>query len=185
MSNWYALFTVPRKEQIVQTLLQQREFETFSPSILEQRRWSDRVKRVEKLLFPGYVFCRFDLAQGKLPVVTVPGVQRIIGHGRDPIPVPDHEIEALQRVVGSGAHVQPHDYLQTGDRVRIINGSMKGVEGLLSTIRNETRVVISIELLQRSVAVEVALADIQPLEDRRISAVSTALSRASFAGGIQ
>ena len=155
MSNWYALFVAPRKEQVVQALLEQRHFETFSPSILEQRRWSDRIKRIEKLLFPGYVFCRFDLAHGKLPVVTVPGVQRIVGHGRDPVAVPEREIEALQQVLRSGALVEPHEYLQAGDRVRIVHGAMAGVEGILVTVKNESRLVLSVELLQRSVAVEV------------------------------
>lgn len=184
MSNWYALFVAPRKEQVVETLLQQRQFETFSPSILEQRQWSDRVKKVERLLFPGYVFCRFDPAHGKLPVVTVPGVQRIVGHGREPVPVPEGEIKALQQAIESGARVEAHEYLRAGDRVRILRGAMAGVEGLLVKHKNEARVVLSVDLLQRSVAVEVEFGDIQPLEDRRWASVRAGLSKASYAGGI-
>lgn len=188
MSNWYALYVKPRKEKIVEKLLTERLFETFSPSILERRRWSDRIKTSERTLFPGYVFCRFDpLSEERLPVLTVPGVNWIVGNGRDAVPVPETEVDALRRAVQSGCPVAEHDYLAIGEEVEILAGPLVGVRGILTQSldrRQAAQVVLSIELLRRSVSVEVPRETVRPLQDRRLEGVREALllSRASHVG---
>jgi transcription termination/antitermination protein NusG len=186
MSNWYALYVKPRKEKTVETLLAQRHFEAFSPSVLERRLWSDRIKTVDRTLFPGYVFCRFaPLSEERLPVLTVPGVNWIVGNGKDAVPVPDSQVDALRRAVASGHRVEPYDYLETGDRVEVLEGPLAGIEGILQGTlerRNQVRLVLSVELLRRSVAVEVPRHAVRPIMDRRITKFAE-LARASHAGG--
>ena len=190
MSNWYALYVKPRKEKIVEKLLTERLFETFSPSILERRRWSDRIKTSERTLVPGYVFCRFNPhSEERLPVLTVPGVNWIVGNGREAVPVPETEVDALRRAVQSCCPVTEHDYLAIGDEVEILAGPLAGVRGILtqSLDRHQTaQVVLSIELLRRSVSVEIPRETVRPLQDRRLEGVREALllSRASHAGRI-
>ena len=188
MSNWYALYVRPKKEKVVATLLAQRHFETFSPSILERRSWSDRIKTIERTLFPGYVFCRFaPYGAERLPVLTVPGVNWIAGNGRDAVPVPDEQIDALRRAVASGARVEPHEFLEVGDRVEVLSGPLAGARGILASRVQRHGIallVLGIELLRRSVSVEVPLDAVKPLEDRRLALVAGELSRASHAGKI-
>ena len=177
MSNWYALYVKPRKEKHIEVQLAERRFETFSPFILERRRWSDRIKTSQRTLFPGYVFCRFNpYGEDRLPVLTVPGVNWIVGNGRDAVPVPDSDVEALQRAVSSGLPMAEHDYLELGDAVEILTGPLAGVRGLLSHCASAAKVVLSVEILRRSVSVEVPRQDVRPLNDRRLEAVRQALS---------
>ena len=184
MSNWYALYVKPRKEKDVELLLAERRFESFSPSILERRRWSDRIRTTQRTLFPGYVFCRFE-PQGaeRQPVLTVPGVNWIVGNGREAVPVPEAEVEALRRAVNSGLPLAEHDYLQQGDGVEILAGPLAGVRGILSQCASMAKVVLSVEILRRSVSVEVPRGDVRPLQDRRLDAVREvlSLSRAALA----
>ncbi len=119
-----------------------------------RRRWSDRWKEVERCLFPGYVFCRFSWEE-RLHVLGTPGIQSIVGFGKTPEPVPDAEIAALQAMVKSGRRMEPWPHLRVGERVRIEEGCLKGVCGVLVREQECWRVVVSVELLQRSVAVEI------------------------------
>jgi transcription antitermination factor NusG len=160
-SQWYAVRTAAGREKAVAAQLRSKGFEEFLPLYRSRRQWCDRVKELELALFPGYLFCRFDFNH-RLPILVTPGVQMIVGTGKLPTPVSDAEIEALRRVIASGVAAEPHEYLAVGQRVRIRAGSLAGLEGILTEARNSFRMVLSVELLQRSVAVEVDRADIAP-----------------------
>ena len=152
-SEWYALQVYQRLEKITTLLLNQKGFELFLPTYSVRRRWSDRVKVVERPLFPGYLFCRLDPRQRWLPVLTTPGVVSIVGTGKEPIAIPETEIETVRRIVRSATAAEPWPYLHCGDRVTISDGPLRGFEGILAEMKNECKV--SIHLLQRSVAVVV------------------------------
>jgi transcription antitermination factor NusG len=166
-SQWFAVRTASGREKFVATHLQSKGFEEFLPFYRTKRQWSDRTKEVELPLFPGYLFCRFDF-NNRLPILVTPGVKLIVGFGKNPTPVPDAEIEALRRVVASGVAAEPHQqYLTVGERVRIREGSLAGVEGILVDVKNSWRIVLSVEILQRSVSVELDRAAIEPVLARR------------------
>ena len=151
---WYALQVRSRKESYVASQIQGQGFECLLPTYKSIRKWSDRTKELERPLFPGYLFCRFDF-QNRRPVITTPGVLQIVGYGKTAIPVSDVEIQALQLAVMSGLPKQPWPYLQVGQRVRVNYGSLTGLEGVLVNVKGDHRVVLSVTLLQRSVAMEV------------------------------
>lgn len=155
--NWYAAYTRPRHERAVVASLAQCGYETVYPSYSVASRWSDRVKRIESPLFPGYVFVRCD-ALLRLPVLKTPGLLYLVGDGIRPLPVPDAEVENLQRAMRSHARMQPVPHLNEGEQVYVGRGPLAGLSGFLLAWRNSLRVVISVELLARSVAVEVEAA---------------------------
>ena len=152
--NWYALTIRPRHERAAARLLEQKGFEEFLPTYRARRRWSDRIKQIELNLFPGYVFCRFD-ARERSRVLSTPGVTSIVAFGRDPAEVPERELDAVRAVLASGLPVLPWPFLREGDRVRIEEGCLAGLVGTLAGCKDSTRVVVNVEILQRSVAVEV------------------------------
>jgi len=151
---WYALHVRSQHEKIVASTLRGKGYEEFLPLYRSKHRWSDRMKVVERPLFPGYVFCRFDLHK-RLPILVTPGVLLIVGVGKIPLPVIDSEILALQSIINSGFQAEPWPFLQVGQRVRIECGSLEGVEGILLALKKPHRLVVSVSLLQRSVAVEI------------------------------
>lgn len=153
---WYALRVWSRKESAVSAHLQSLGCECFLPTYKSQRQWSDRVKELEQPLFPGYLFSRFDF-QSRRQLVMAPGVIQIVGNGRVPLAVAEIEIERLQVAVASDAARQPWPYIEVGEPVRVNHGSLRGVEGILINFKGSHRVVLSVSLLQRSVAVEVDL----------------------------
>jgi len=161
---WYALQVRSRKENHVASQIIGQGYECFLPTCTSIRKWSDRVKELEQPLFPGYLFCRFDF-QDRRPLITTPGVLQIVGSARTAIPVSDEEIRALQLVVSSGVSKQPWLYLEVGQRVRVNYGALAGLEGILVSSRGNHRVVLSVTLLQRSVAMEVDSAWLTPTED--------------------
>lgn len=150
--SWYALQVRRNHERLSACALEGKGFETFLPLYRSERRWSDRVKQLELPLFSGYLFCRFD-PQKRLGVMTSPGVVRIVGIGKAPVPVSDAEIEAIQTIAKSNLDVQPWPFLRVGQVVRIEGGPLYGLSGMLLEIRNEHRLVVGVTLLQRSVAV--------------------------------
>jgi transcription antitermination factor NusG len=154
MLNWFALRVRPRREKVVADALRAKGYEEFLPLHEERRRWSDRVAIVEMPLFPGYVFCRFDV-QHRLPILTTPGVLLVVGVGRTPQPIDDEEIVSLRILVASRLHLDPWPYLHAGQRVQIVGGPLAGAEGVVLSVRTEHRLVVSVTLLQRSVAVEI------------------------------
>ena len=159
---WYALQVHAKRESLVATQLEGQGFECFLPLYKSVRRWSDRLKEVEQPLFPGYLFSRFDL-QYRLPLLKTPGVQRIVGVGRTPMPVEESELEAIRQALASGLPNQPWPFLRVGHRVRVNYGSMNNLEGVLVHFKGGHRVVLSVSLLQRSVALEIDLAWVKPV----------------------
>jgi len=147
------------------TQLETQGFDCFLPKYKSVREWSDRKKEVEQPLFPGYVFCRFEYSQRR-PIVVTPGVLQVVGCGRTPMPVEQREIEAIQFAIASEVPTQPWPYLAIGERVRIHTGKLSGLEGILVNFKGNHRVVLSVSLLQRSVALEVDLAWVTSLEKR-------------------
>jgi len=152
--SWFALQIRPRYENIVATHLRYKGYEIFLPVYKCRRRWSDRIKELELPLFPGYVFCRFN-PWDRLQMLVTPGVTQIVGSGRRPTSIDDVEITAIQTAVQSGMPREPWPFLHIGQRVRIEYGPLCGIEGILLNFKGHHRLVLSMTLLQRSVAVEV------------------------------
>jgi len=161
-ANWYALQVRHNHERLVSTVLSSKGYLEFFPTYRKQRRRSDRTVEIEMPLFPGYVFCRFDARDFRVPIVTTPGVIRIVGIARGPVPVDDSEIAAIQRVVASGFTVEPWPYVRTGQNIRIQHGALAGVEGVLVDVKNHRRLIVSITLLQRSIHVDIDSALVVP-----------------------
>jgi transcription antitermination factor NusG len=151
---WYALQTKARHEKAVSSYLRLQGVEEFLPLYKSRREWSDRVRVVELPLFGGYIFCRLD-PKSLVSVLNTPGVIHVLGYGTEPAPVPEGEIAAIRRLLESDLPALPCPYLKAGVTVRIRSGAMKGLEGRLERIKNHCRLVLSINLLQRSVALEV------------------------------
>jgi transcription antitermination factor NusG len=160
--RWYAVETKTRLEQTVESLLRNKGYETFLPLYKVRRQWSDRIKLLDAALFPGYLFSRLGDGQRTLPLLTTPFVRGIVSSAGRPLPVPEEEVEAVRAIVASGLPATPWPYLQQGDRVRIRHGSLAGVEGLLLSFKKQHRLVVSVELLRRSVAVEIDIAWVEP-----------------------
>jgi transcription antitermination factor NusG len=168
-SAWWALYTSYRHEKAVARTLQAKGFEVFLPLYQSLRRWTDRRKMLSLPLFPGYVFVRGGLTR-RLEVVTTPGVQKILFYGERVAIIPEIEIQAIQKMTGGPYHVEPHLYLKCGERVRVQRGVLEGVEGILVRKKNLYRLILSVDLLARSVAVEIDAADLEPMDSRAIVA---------------
>jgi transcriptional antiterminator RfaH len=151
--RWFAVEIKHNREKTVADLLQARGLEAFLPTYTEPRQWSDRVKLTELPLFPGYLFCRLN-EDRRMPILTTPGVRRIVSFGSTPIPVPEAEIEAVRLFIKSKLKIHPWPFLEVGQPVKIQKGPLAGVEGILQEFRGHYRVVVSISLLQRSIAAE-------------------------------
>jgi len=158
-SEWLAVQVWGSREHITAKHLRLRGYEVFLPCYHDRRRWSDRVKVVDRALFPGYLFYRFD-ANFACKVMTVPGVICIVGDGSAPLPIPAHEIDAIQRIINTHYAAEPWPVAHMGQKVRIESGPLRGIEGLLLRTTNRQRLVVSVSLLQRSVAVEIDSASI-------------------------
>lgn len=153
--RWYALTTRPQHERRAAQALEIKGFQTFLPLYQARRQWSDRTKLLELPLFPGYLFCRFT-AEQRLRIVTSPNITSIVGVGKKPFPVADEEIQAIRTMIASGLPLEPWQYLEVGQRVRIEGGSLDGLTGILVQEKNSLRVVVNVDLLRRSVAVEIS-----------------------------
>lgn len=165
--RWFALHVSSRKEAPVAADLEGRGYECFLPKYTSVRRWSDRIKELEQPLFPGYLFSRFEF-ENRRPLLITPGVLQIVGNGRMPVPLDDSEISALRRAVSSGLPRHPWPYLETGIQVRVKQGNLTGLEGILVNFKGNHRVVLSVRLLQRSVALEVDLSCIAPVNRQAV-----------------
>ncbi|HKD05113.1 MAG TPA: transcription termination/antitermination NusG family protein [Bryobacteraceae bacterium] len=154
-NKWYALKVDSRKSKAVAFGLRERGFNEYLPLCRVRRRWSDRVKELDEPLFPGYMFCRFDPLDRRVPVLTTPGVMSIVGAGRMPVPVPDEEIEAVKTTVESGLAIQPHPFVGVGSKVCLREGPLAGLEGIVVGGDEANQLVVSVTLLQRSIAVTI------------------------------
>jgi transcription termination/antitermination protein NusG len=162
VGSWYALHTRPRHEKIVTQRLEERGVTTFLPLVTESHRWSDRKKKVEAPLFSCYVFARFapDRAE-RLRVVRVEGVFSIVGAQGEGAPIPDDQIDAIRSLVEAGLPWASHPYLKIGQRVRIRSGALSGIEGLLVSRAGQSTLVISVDAIQRSMAIRVDGYDVE------------------------
>ena len=160
--HWYAIYTCANHEKRVAQQLIEREVEHFLPLYSSVRRWSDRRVKVDLPLFSGYVFARFIL-RDRLRVQQIPGVARLVGFGGTPTALPEEQIEALKTTLAGGVRAQPHPYLTIGQRVRVKAGPLEGCEGILRRRKGCFRFVLSLDLIRRSVIVEVGAAEIESL----------------------
>ncbi len=156
---WYALQTRSRHEKVVRQQLEQKAMESFLPLYRSMRRWKDRRKELALPLFPGYVFVRMELSERREAVKTH-GVARIVSFGGTPASLPEKEIEAIRHFLEQKVRLDPHPYLRVGQRARIRSGPFQGLEGILLRKKNSLRFVISLDLILRSVAVEIDAEDL-------------------------
>jgi transcription antitermination factor NusG len=159
--QWYAVRVRSKFERNVSTVLYHKGVEQFLPTYRSRRIWTDRVKSLNLPLFPGYVFCRIPLEE-RNRVVTTDGVVGFAGAGRQPIPVSSTEMDAIRTLVQSELPAQPWPFVKVGQTVRIAHGSLSGVEGILVRVKNSYRLVVSVTLLERSIAVEIDAAYVSP-----------------------
>jgi transcription antitermination factor NusG len=165
---WCAVYTRHQHEKSVSEMLQAKGFEVFLPLYESMRRWKDRRKLISLPLFPCYVFVRGPLER-RLPLLTTPGVHMIISRGERVATVPEEEIDAIRRTMEGEFQVEPHPFLRCGERVRVIRGSLEGVEGVLTRKKNLYRLVLSVEMLAQSVAVEIDALDVVPVAPKSLA----------------
>jgi transcription antitermination factor NusG len=158
---WFALQVRTRHELGIAEHIRRLGYEEFLPLYKCRKRWSDRIKEVDSPLFPGYLFCRLD-PQYRLPILKIPGVMQIVGYNRQLIPVDEGEICAIQTLIASGLPNHPWPFLEVGEKVHIESGPLRGLEGVLAEIRGNRRLILSVTLLQRSVAVELDATSLRP-----------------------
>jgi transcription antitermination factor NusG len=161
-AHWYAISVRSRYEKLVAQHLEQRGVNCFLPVYRSVRRWKDRRKILDMALFPGYVFVNMD-GRDRLDVLTAPGVLRFVTFQGQLTAVPDGEIRALQSTVSAGLKARPHPYLLDGRKVRVTSGPLAGVEGIIVRLKERFRLVLSIELLMRSVMIELDEGDVEPV----------------------
>lgn len=166
---WFAVRVRSNFERVTVAHLRERGYEQFAPSYRSERQWSDRKKEIDRFLFPGYVFCRFD-PHNRLPVLTAPGVVELLGCGKVPVPIPDQEIGRVRRMVESGLLVTPTPYLEVGQTVLIERGPLAGMEGILAEVKGRFRLIVSINLLKRSISAEVERDWVRPVKPVRSAA---------------
>jgi transcription antitermination factor NusG len=161
--NWYALYTYPRHEKCVAQQIERHSISCFLPLYRSVRRWKDRRKELDLALFPGYVFVRIGF-EDRLRVLQLPSVVRLVGFNNQPAALPDEEIDQLRERLARGVYLEPHPYLRVGRRVRVCRGPMTGLAGIIVRRKERCRVVFSVDLIMRSVAVEVDESDVEALE---------------------
>jgi transcription antitermination factor NusG len=152
--DWYALCVRPRYEKLANTMLTNKGYETLLPLYKCRRRRPDRYREIQLPLFPGYLFCQFN-PNVRLPILTTPGVRHVVGSGRAPIPIDRVEMEAVRHLAESQLLAEPHPYLELGQKVYIQEGPLVGTVGILLAKKNSHRLIVSITLLRRAVAVEI------------------------------
>jgi transcription antitermination factor NusG len=160
--NWHVLYTCARHEKCVAQQIEQRSISCFLPLYRSVRHWKDRRKELELALFPGYVFVRLAV-EDRLRVLQLPSVVRLVSFNGQPAVLPEAEIEQLRQGLSRGGRVEPHPYLRVGQRVRVCAGAMQGLEGIIVRRKDCCRVVFSLDLIMRSVAIEVDETDVEPL----------------------
>jgi transcription antitermination factor NusG len=158
--HWWAIYTRHQHEKVVADVLSAKGFEVFLPLYDSIRRWKDRQKLLSLPLFPCYVFVRGGLAR-RSQIISTPGVHMALTHGDRIAVIPEKEIDAVRRTVEGPFRMEPHPFLRCGDGVRVIRGSLQGVEGILIRKKNQFRLVLSVDMLAKSVAVEIDAADVE------------------------
>ena len=160
--HWFAAYTCPRHEKCVRRQLEERRIESFLPLYRSMRRWKDRRKEIEFALFPGYVFVRIRERE-RFRVLDLPGVVYLVSFQGRSAALPDAEIESLRSGLANGVAAECHPFLQTGRKVRVVRGPVAGMQGILVRRKDKVRVVISLEAIMQSVALEVDAADVEAI----------------------
>jgi transcription elongation factor/antiterminator RfaH len=161
---WYAVYTRPRHERKVNRHLSKDGYTTFLPEIERWSRRKDRRKKIVAPIFPGYLFVHAELdGEKRLRVLRTDGVVRILGNNGTPVAVPDNQIESIRTIVQSKTPVNPYRYLKRGRMVRVVTGPLEGVEGIFLSAKGSGKLVVSVELLRRSVSVTIDPGDIEPI----------------------
>ena len=169
-SPWCAVYTRHQHEKTIAEILKAKGLEVFLPLYESTRRWKDRQKVLSLPLFPCYVFVR-GAQERRLQVLTTPGVHMMISRGEKVATIPEEEIEAIRRTIDGQLSVEPHPFLRCGERVRVIRGSLEGVEGILTRKKNLYRLVLSVDMLAQAVSVEIDALDVVPVVQRSVVAV--------------
>jgi len=162
---WWAIYTRHQHEKAIAHILSAKGLEVFLPLYNATRRWKDRTMHLSLPLFPCYLFLR-AMKERRLDVVMTPGIVSVLGINGEPAAIPESEIESVRRVVEWGNRVEPHPFLRCGDRVRVICGPLQGLEGILVRKKNQCRLVLSVEILERSAAVEVDVSAVERVGGR-------------------
>jgi transcription antitermination factor NusG len=176
---WFAVQVKPRMEKTTAFFLESKGYEHLLPTYKTTREPGREC--ADKPLFPGYVFCRFD-SQLRSPIITTPGVVRIVGCGRQPVCIPDDEMEAIGAVTASGTTALPCPFLRHGQMVEVCEGPLRGTRGMVAGHGSESRLIISITLLQRSISVEIEPRCLRPIgslnveQNQVLAALATAVA---------
>jgi transcription antitermination factor NusG len=157
---WRAIYTRHQHEKMIAQVLSAKGLQVFLPLYNSTRRWKDRTVQLSLPLFPCYLFLR-GMEERRLEVVTTPGIVSVLTVNGEPAAIPESEIESVRRAIERGNRVEPHPFLRCGDRVRVIAGPLQGLEGILVRKKNLCRLVLSVELLERSAAVEVDVSSVE------------------------
>ena len=160
--QWYALRVRSKQEGMAEAVLNGKGYHTFLPLYRSTRRWSDRTKVVHRPLFPGYLFCEFDVTQ-RAPVVTVRSIIQVVGFGQGPMPVDATELEQVRRAIGSGMSIESWRHLERGQLVQVQEGPLTGLEGIFVRYHGVNRIVLTLTLIQRSIAVELDAFGVTPI----------------------
>jgi transcription antitermination factor NusG len=163
-SRWFAVWTKSRQEKVAAATIESIGVTNYLPLQTESRQWCDRKKTVTVPVFSGYLFVRMNLLDGSKPrVLNVPGVVGLVGNSRGPLPIPDQQIEAVRAALERGTDCTSHPLLEEGDLVRVVRGPLAGVEGRLVRVNSSSRLVISIEMIHRSLSLSISRSDVEPL----------------------
>lgn len=161
--RWFAVYTRSNHEKRVADQFGSRGVQHFLPLYESVRRWKDRHVRLQLPLFPGYLFVRLA-SQERLRVLQVPGVVRLVGFNGSPAPMADEDLNRIREFLAQGWRAEPHRYLRVGRRARVVRGPLTGMEGIVSRWKNRRRLVVSFDLIQRSMAVELDAVDLLVLQ---------------------
>lgn len=162
--EWYAAYVKHQHERKAADLLQCKGVEVFLPQQKVIHRWRDRNKTLSLPLFPGYLFLNCNL-QDKFSILNTPGVFFLVESGGKACSIPRQEIESIRQVVESGVQIQPHPFINVGDRVRVCSGPLVGVTGILTRFKNQYRVVLTVELLQKALSIEVEMNNVEQIRE--------------------
>ena len=171
LTFWYAAYTASRHEKTVAEHLQQREVECFLPLYETVRRWNNGRHRVQLPLFPSYVFVRMGV-RDKLRVLQVPGLVQLVTFQGVPAALPEAEIASLRTALTAGVLAQPYRYLNVGSKVEICRGPLQGLRGVLLRHQGQFRIVLSVEMIMRSIVVEIDASDVVALDRKNSRSVS-------------
>jgi len=162
-AQWYAIYTRARHEKSVAELMKRRSIEHFLPSYIAERKWKNGRAKVEFPLFPGYVFVHMVL-RDRLQVLRVPGVVRLVGFSDVPTPLPEDDINIIRSALASGIVAEPFPYLKVGSRVRVRSGPLEGLEGILHHKKGKSRLVVSVDAVMQSIAIEIDADLVEPAD---------------------